>query len=59
MPAVQVVEHAAAILEDDRACGFERQDPFLASLAKTGPSHSVSKHQKLHFLDILIYCIDV
>ena len=38
-PAVQLQEHAAAILKDDAALGIRRCDPVLARLAK-GTSNS-------------------
>lgn len=40
-PAVQLQEHAKAILEDDRAQGFERSDPFVRRLARGDASHAV------------------
>ena len=39
-PAVQVAEHAAAILEDDCALGIVRQDATLERLARAGDAHS-------------------
>ena len=33
-PAVQLAEHAQAILADDKALGISRHDPLLQRLAK-------------------------
>ena len=38
-PAIQLAEHAQAILADDARLGFERNDPVLTRLA-TGSSHA-------------------
>ena len=40
-PALQVVEHARAVLEDDRKEGIQRSDPVLKRIAKTRDEHSV------------------
>lgn len=40
-PAVQVAEHAAAILADDAARGIQRKDISLQRLARAGAAHSV------------------
>ena len=42
VPAVQLVETAKAILEDDAALGFHRNDKVLKRIAKGGPTHAVS-----------------
>lgn len=39
-PAVQLTEHARAILADDARLGIQRNDPVLESLAK-GSAHAV------------------
>ena len=39
-PAVQVAEHAAAILADDAARGIQRKDISLQRLARAGAAHS-------------------
>ncbi|CAK9011370.1 unnamed protein product [Durusdinium trenchii] len=39
-PAVQVAEHAQAILDDDAANGFARKDRTLQRLARAGAAHS-------------------
>ncbi len=41
-PAVQLAEHAEAILEDDIRIGVQRDDPVLRRLAQGGAKHSVS-----------------
>ena len=33
-PAIQLAEHAQAILDDDKRLGIERKDPVLHRLAK-------------------------
>ena len=40
-PAIQLAEHAQAILEDDARHGFERHDPVLKRLA-AGSSHAAA-----------------
>ena len=39
-PAIQLSEHAQAILEDDQRLGISRQDPVLQRLAR-GSAHAV------------------
>jgi hypothetical protein len=39
-PAIQLSEHAQAILEDDQRLGIDRKDPVLQRLAQ-GSSHAV------------------
>jgi hypothetical protein len=39
-PAIQLAEHAQAILEDDARLGFQRNDRVLERLAK-GSAHAV------------------
>ena len=52
-PAIQLSEHAQAILLDDQELGFEREDPVLQRLAK-GSKHAATwqchMHDKLMFL---------
>lgn len=43
-PAIQLIEHARAIIADDVANGFQRVDPLLHKLAK-GSSNAVSRFQ--------------
>ena len=40
-PALQVVEHARAVLEDDRKEGIQRSDPILKKIARARDEHSV------------------
>ena len=40
-PALQLQEHAAAVLEDDRRCGVQRDDPVLQRLARARKEHAV------------------
>lgn len=40
-PAIQLSEHAKAILLDDEELGFERKDPVLQRLAK-GSKHAAT-----------------
>lgn len=44
-PAVQLQEHAAALLVDDADMGVKRGDSFLKALAKSDASHSVTQWQ--------------
>lgn len=39
---MQLQEHAAAILADDKEMGIVRHDPFLARLAGSNPKHSAA-----------------
>lgn len=40
VPAVDLADHARAVLEDDRRLGIERRDPVLSRLAKGSDKHS-------------------
>ena len=42
-PAIQLQEHAKAILKDDKALGVVRSDPFVKRLARGDPTHSVPR----------------
>lgn len=44
-PAVQLQEHAAALLADDADIGVKRGDSFVKALAKSDASHSVAQWQ--------------
>ena len=48
-PAVQLQEHAAAILKDDALLGIQRRDPVLLRLAK-GTGNSVTRMCSIKFL---------
>ena len=41
-PAIQLQEHAKAVLKDDAARGIRREDKFLKALAKGDAHHSVA-----------------
>lgn len=55
-PAIQLAEHAQAILEDDARHGFQRHDPVLKRLA-AGSSHAAAclPHAMLQAYPIKIF----
>lgn len=60
-PAIQLAEHARAILEDDRALGIDRKDPVLKRLA-SGATHAVTYAEivvvfQLVLLDHFVFCL--
>lgn len=48
-PALQLQEHAAAIVADDEAAGFQRSDPFVQAIAKGDAKHSAACNMSLTF----------
>ena len=47
---MQLQEHAAAILADDKEMGIDRNDPFLARLAHSNPKHSAASAAAICFI---------